>query len=867
MNKSRIPTNLTSESKQASPLNSSSGAAVPPSDILGPWGTGVAGSMFSPIEIDGRRWDQLFPYRLLVVRSVSTASDGGVYIPISASGEDISESVEQISGDKFRLTVFAATNRWEYRLPITPQQFSTATLFAMDSMATLKGVSEVSAGVKFKMLSIAGSFGIWPGRPNLNVPPSPTSFTQSVFAGTLGAADQLGQQLSAVKNIISSGYTVKRPDPIETGKGMMGYAGTGYAQALLLDQFLEQYAELKKTKKGSQYRLALDIPKQNQAFLVTPAQFIYFQDSGSPNEYKFNLQLKAFRRIKIQQSFDVGGVSDPIPALSIDGLNRVLQSVSEARRALAGARNLVAAVRSDVNSVFNVLRETALFVKDFIGLGVTVADLPSNIISDSKRSIADAISTLQQAKSILDNTDEIKEQVAQINSINNNGQDGFIVRGDTDQNLSNRILVSPAKGIFDNPEKNFSLFDQVPVDQVNFPIEARSAIDTELERVSQFTVSELKQKRQVIQDLAYQISDFLGTGDDTFARIYGKPAPKTRLQEITIDEYAILKTLYDTIQSFGILTSTDAANRNENAAFEFVKAEATEAQIEFPNSQSKIRVPVPFGLTIEQIAQRYLNNQERWMEIAALNGLRSPYIDEQGFTRAFLSNGDGRQFNVASSENLYVGQKIYLSSNSQVRQKRTIISIEKVSDTNYLITVDGLDNLDTFTTSSNSVMKAYLPGTVNSQDQIFVPSALPVPDDLVTRPLPAAQDDVLTGLSKIDLLLTEDNDLAIDSVGDLKIAYGLTNLLQAIKMKFITQPGDLIRRPKYGAGVRHGVSNSDITAKGIYNAVSAMISQDPRFAGIQNLQVTLDGPRMDLNASVAVANGLGVYPISFAFKR
>jgi hypothetical protein len=313
----------------------------------------------------------------------------------------------------------------------------------------------------------------------------------------------------------------------------------------------------------------------------------------------------------------------------------------------------------------------------------------------------------------------------------------------------------------------------------------------------------------------------------------------------------------------GVLTINDDVQRNQNAAYEFVRAEAQSANITFEDSQSKIRAPVPFGLTIEQIAARYLGNSERWLEIVTLNALKPPYIDEVGFQRPFLSNGDGRQFNVDSAENLYIGQKIFLFSNTQPKQKRTIINIEKINDTNFLITVDGLDNLGIFTTSANAKMQAYLPGTVNSQDQIFIPSDLPVPEDLATRPVPATKDDELTGLSKIDILLGDDNDIAVDAFGDLRLSYGLTNIFQALKLKFITEPGQLLRFPSFGSGLRPGMSNADINAQNVYNIISALIAQDPRFSGIERLQITQEGPIFTVNLSVFIANGLGVYPISF----
>jgi hypothetical protein len=246
-----------------------------------------------------------------------------------------------------------------------------------------------------------------------------------------------------------------------------------------------------------------------------------------------------------------------------------------------------------------------------------------------------------------------------------------------------------------------------------------------------------------------------------------------------------------------------------------------------------------------------------------LNNLKSPYLDENGFSLPLLSNATGRQFNVSSGTNLYVGQKIQLSSNSQPIQKRSIVSVEKISDTNYLITVDGLNNLDVFTTAQSAKMKAYLPGTVNSQDQIYIPTDIEPSDDLITRPVPSTSSDALTGLSKIDWLMTDDGDVAINSFGDFRLSYGLTNILQALKIKIATQPGKVLKHPGFGAGVSSGRSIADTSASEVYKQISASIQSDSRFSSIDRMEIVVNGPTMTINLSVSIANGQGVFPLSF----
>jgi hypothetical protein len=163
-------------------------------------------------------------------------------------------------------------------------------------------------------------------------------------------------------------------------------------------------------------------------------------------------------------------------------------------------------------------------------------------------------------------------------------------------------------------------------------------------------------------------------------------------------------------------------------------------------------------------------------------------------------------------------------------------------------------------------MQGYLPGTVNSQNQIYIPIDAPSDPDDRTFSVVNVPDTALNKLAKIDFLLTDNFDVAINSIGDFRLASGLTNLIQALKLKIRTQKGSILRHLDYGVGLTHGISVADIENGAIIQSLNAMIASDSRFQSIDSIQIRLNGSTMVINMSIRIANGSGILPISFDMR-
>jgi hypothetical protein len=130
-------------------------------------------------------------------------------------------------------------------------------------------------------------------------------------------------------------------------------------------------------------------------------------------------------------------------------------------------------------------------------------------------------------------------------------------------------------------------------------------------------------------------------------------------------------------------------------------------------------------------------------------------------------------------------------------------------------------------------------------------------------PPSVAASDPLTGLSGTDLLLTDDGDLALNSYGDFLISYGLTNLIQALRILFTTTLNSFLIHPEYGLGVQPGTSISDLNVQELFKQINSQVTQDPRFASVTSLQIQANPPNLTISLGVSLPNMQGTLPVSF----
>src|ERR1700690_526603 len=774
-------------------------------------------------------WSKYFPIQLLVVDNIN-----GVY-------------VQKVTSDR---------KNWSFVFPVGLESLSISMPFAATNWISLGGDITEWNGAPVRNIQLAGTFGVLFGKqPG---PPAPTvSFANSIFAGTL---QNLSNTLSSGQSIANLGNPpnfVTNVIPANTFDDPSQNALiTGYSQMRTATAFFESFNELKKTKAGRNSRLALALWKQEAIYLVTPGDFTVSQSASSPLEYLFSLPLRATKRVKLSGS-SAGAVVPYLPIQnSPNKLARLMNTIQAVRTTLQSASKTIAAIGGDINaSLFTPLRELTLLCKDALSIPFAAADMANNVIDSMKDAILDLASTQNAITTFYSNIKRAYGTVTQnAKTITFNLTQLAAEQKDSDMAVPG-FESAAANNPFRDPVSNYDFFSGIQIGDLNLPPTVLSSVAAERQRIRNLTRLDFQNRKIAIQAVSDQYANAVGLGDSTYNNVYGLTSPANPVYAVpTDDDYNTLFALNDlitAINSLVVSTTTNTTSKQDTIAT--IAGMPTASGIAFNIPTSKFAIPFPYGATIEQLAYKYLGDPDRALEIITLNGLQSPYVDEEGFELPLLSNGVNNNIFVADSSQLYIGQPVWISSLTTQRIQTRIQGIKVLNNTQSMGPL--ADDVSLYTTTAKAVLLAYLPNTVNSQQTIYIPSTLePQPGDLTLRNVPGInQFDPLLAVGGIDLLLTQSGDIVLDKSGNTKWSVGLANLIQWTILGLGTRRGALNRHPEYGLDLQPGQSLADLSAQQVVQSIQSMFADNPAFTGVAGVQVNINGPVADLNIALTIA--------------
>lgn len=792
-------------------------------------------------------WDALFPYQLLIIEKTDQGTN-------SYSADTIKD---------------------RFTLPIPPQALSISMPFAITGSVTQGGYIEEHNGAPVRDIVLSGTTGLLPLRGTVSKANQlESSGIETVFAGTVGGIQNIQTAVSQVGNKLGVGtgsINALTEDELENDSDAI--KGTGYYQFLLLKRFLETYASRKKAGEKN-LRLGFAVWKESEVYLVTPVNFRVDRNASSGLEYPYTLQLRAWRRVilnndsKSQAYEGTPGARDP------NKMAAVLNTLETARGVLEGARDVLEGIRADIQQVlFTPLRQTMLLAKDATGVATTAADLPSNIIKDLKEPILEMTSTVEGFKSLGETFNASgaklgtngKALAEAFNSLAISLGKPDVKTGLQSPNsgraapINLRRIPSAAERGISNPANHYDLFSKIKTGALNLRPETIKKIEAEKKSVRALRRKNFESYRDQIQRAMSDFSDFVGAGASTYTRVYNLPT-RTTDRTPTDSDWEVIFAMSQVCQAMSTLAVTEPVTSPNVSALDYVAGLASQSGIAFTKPASKFAVPFLYGHTLEQMAKRYLGDPARWHEIATLNGLQTPYVDEVGFQLSLLTNGNGNQILVSDSSRLFVNQSVWISSSTVRREKRRIQEIKILDSGQVAVKLDGESDLSKFTTISNAKIQAFLPNTVNSQQTIFIPSErAPDEDHLGTKSIPGVDYfDPIVRSNGITLLLDSDGDIVMTPWGQSRLAVGMVNAIQKIRLAAGTPKGALLGHPEYGFGIIPGTSTADRSAKDLLKDIKTFFNQDPGFTGVTKASVRKNANVARIAATIGI-RGLGKF--------
>lgn len=807
-------------------------------------------------KIQAENWNASFPYQLMLVKEKKTGqiveTEG-----FSVAGIPIVERRVEPKGTNTYSLFKEDGVKSSFTLPIHPENISLSLPFASDLSFTLGGTVEEHSGAPLRIIAFSGTTGVAPFRKS-TVMAKPTGvagalasaaenrFVRGLAGGAINAAQTA---LDRIKDVVGSPselhihhgdekYKIGGRDSgltdEENQTGIM-FDTTGYYQFHLLRKFLENYAAMKTLDHYKDVKLALAIWKDSAVYLVTPQQFSLQRQADSPLEYRYSLQFKAWKRIELS-----GGAPSPYEhTTAIRSPNivaSILRSIDVAKSAITGVGAVASAVVGDINAVAKVFKEASLTLKSAATLPITVGDLVLSVPSELERT-----------------WDSIKEDIDDIGKQWDRAGDRW--RGNKTSNTKEREIE----------ELNKKLENAETASISSLPPKMQEAARREIQAAANQTKDQLIEQRDKLQEVADSIANTIGASSPTYNEIYGVKADLST-KEPSIEEVSSVLALSTLVQGLDSAISERTIQQDPiiPSSMEYVAALANQSGITFEEANNYFSVPVPYNVSLERIAVMYLGDADRWHEIATLNGLRAPYIDEEGFVLPLLVDAKDNKVVVSSVDNLLLDQLVTIRATGLVDQKRRIVSIEEESGS-FILTLSGKPDLDLYTVGLNAELHSYFPYTTNSSQVLLIPSP-EFPEEDVQAPEGVDKHDVFLKSGGVDLLLTEDGDIAVNASGEVRYAYGLANIIQNIKLALTTKRGSLIRHPDFGLSLDVGDSTSEITASDIIKEIEDTLSGDPALQDISSVKVNRRSGVTELSFVISVAGLNETIPVSFVIN-
>ena len=442
----------------------------------------------------------------------------------------------------------------------------------------------------------------------------------------------------------------------------------------------------------------------------------------------------------------------------------------------------------------------------------------------------------------------------------------------------NRIVLSYNLGNTQNAFDNISniqafssFLSLITLDQMDLTSAEIDAVNKEIQRVNSLEEADFRNMLDFLY-MANQIAaEQVGLGDADAAKLMGRTVSKKQrtatvsdLEEMdrNIEFIKFIEGIIFDIKSRrsippNLLTMDNSSieNRDDVSLIDTYQS----------------YIAIPFEISLEDIAQRYLGDKRQWIELVTINNLLPPFVDEVGQKFLILSPPAVNNLVISSDRKseIPVGTKVSLGSYRIREETRVVNKVIDNKNGTMILFLSGVQDLFKFKITEGAFVRIYSPGTVNKGSFVKIPLNVSAPfknpNFTPSRDELRRLDNVLLSFG-VDIARDEKTkSILVDASGNFQLSYGLTNIRQAVLSALRVTIGELPFHPTYGINSNIGDRYFGSTDEAVIfsDVLRKTLLSDPRYSDIQvaGLQVMQNG--FTLNLIVFVAGSNVPIPLSF----
>lgn len=457
----------------------------------------------------------------------------------------------------------------DFSLPINPSQITQTEDFSISIKPTQGGTVVTHSGNRYKTLSISGTTGV------------------NAFRGLAGVD-------------VTTGRAIAKPDD-------MKYR-SGYEVFQDLRNWFRTYYEDKRLQgdKVKNNRLIFKNFKDGEFLVVELLKFTMKRSAGRAFLYDYEMDFKVIAYFSFTDN--AGDIFSKFD----NAFNKVISKIDTARGVFLSIQETMRNIASTYDSlVLEPLRKITLAVKALAGIEIVAADIKKKIIKDTLTTFA----ALNIGRII-----EGQKEAAKT------GESASIP-----QRIQSAVLPTDLKAAVAAHGSdviinlNQALLD-IPV--TVFPASTQAAVKQEITELLNNPRSFYEKTRDDLKEFKKNAEDAFNLGSTFYDTLFERTSTVIvdTTKEVTNNEFDMLNALNEAIVAINILLSTDTLFKSSFADRLSSIQKAFVDNINVQSLPAVKQIVLPADVDLEQIALDELGDPTRWIEIAELNDLRSPYI-------------------------------------------------------------------------------------------------------------------------------------------------------------------------------------------------------------------------------------------------